>query len=306
VAEPRQFAILGPTASGKSRLAVALAQRLGGVVVNGDPFQAYRDLPIGTGQPPEAERGGVPHEGYGVLPLDARVHPAAFGQQVRQWLGGPAPKVLVTGSGLYLRGIWDQLTDLPDVPPEVTARVRAWAEALGGPVLHRFLAAVDPRRAAQLHPNDHARVQRALALHLATGRRPSALLAGIDRGVPAAWRALLVLPTRDHQRQRVARRVKEMIREGWPAEVARLVEAGAEADLRRLRPLGYEAWLDSPRGAQARIIMDTQAYAKRQGTWFRNQWPELPVWDPDADPLARAFDLLGLQEGPPVPPTDPA
>ena len=294
MAEPLKLAILGPTASGKSQLAVEVARLLDGVVVNGDPFQAYRDLPIGTGQPGEAECGGVPHLGYGVLALDARVNPADFGQQVRQWLAGPRPKVLVTGSGLYLRGIWEQLTDLPEVPAPVTARVRGWAAALGGPALHRFLRAVDPVRAAQLHPNDHARIQRALALHLATGRRPSTLLAGVVRGVPEGWRVLLVLPTRDHQRQRVARRVKAMIRAGWQAEVARLVEAGAEADLRRLRPLGYEAWLDSSRGAQGRITLDTQAYAKRQGTWFRNQWPEVGTWDPDAEALEAAFERLGL------------
>ena len=291
---PLRIAILGPTASGKSELAVAVARRVSGVIVNGDPFQAYRDLPIGTGQPGAEEQDGVPHLGYGALDLDAQVHPAAFGAQVRQWLEGPQAKVLVTGSGLYLRGIWNQLTDLPDVAPELTAKVRRWAAVLGGPRLHRYLKAVDPVRAAQLHPNDHARLQRALALHLATGRRPSQLLDGVARGLPEGWKALLVLPTREHQRQRVARRVKAMIRQGWQAEVAQLAAAGREPDLRRLRPLGYDTWLDSPRTAQGRIILDTQAYAKRQGTWFRNQWPELPTWDPDAEPLELAFERLGL------------
>ena len=294
VSNPPRIAILGPTASGKSQLAVAVARRLGGAVVNGDPFQAYRDLPIGTGQPGKEEQGGVPHLGYGLLPLDAVVNPAAFGGQVRQWLEGPQAKVLVTGSGLYLRGIWNQLTDLPDVAPELTARIRQWAAVLGGPRLHRYLSAVDPVRAAQLHPNDHARLQRALALHVATGRRPSQLLDGVAKGLPTGWKALLVLPTREHQRQRVARRVKAMIHEGWQAEVAGLVAAGQEPDLRRLRPLGYDTWLDRPGSAQGRIILDTQAYAKRQGTWFRNQWPEVPAWDPDADSLEAALALLGL------------
>ena len=287
------IAILGPTASGKSALAVAVALRLGGTVVNGDPFQAYRDLPIGTGQPSAAEQGEVAHLGYGGLPLAAVLSPASFGAQVRSWCQAPGP-VLVTGSGLYLRGIWDQLSTLPDVPEALTLRVRRWAELMGGPRLHRFLAAVDPLRASQLHPNDHSRIQRALALHLATGRRASQLLDGVDRGLPAGWKALLVLPGRERQRQRVAQRVKAMIRQGWPEEVERLRAAGMEPELRRLRPLGYEAWLDSPRSAQARIITDTQAYAKRQGTWFRNQWPEIPSWDPDLEPVERALGLLGL------------
>jgi tRNA dimethylallyltransferase len=294
VPEGLKFAILGPTASGKSALAVAVAARVGGTVVNGDPFQAYGDLPIGTGQPGAEEQGGVAHVGYGALPLDAKVNPAAFGALVRQWLAGAPTPVLVTGSGLYLRGIWDQLTNLPDVPEALTQRVRGWAERMGGPVLHRYLAAVDPLRAAQLHPNDHSRIQRALALHLATGRRASQLLEGVERGVPEGWKALLVLPTRERQRQRVAQRVKAMIRQGWREEVAGLVAAGQEEAVRRLRPLGYDTWMDHPRSAQNRIILDTQAYAKRQGTWFRNQWPEIPTWDPDTEPVARALELLGL------------
>jgi len=287
------IAILGPTGSGKSALAVAVAQRRAGTVVNGDPFQAYRDLPVGTGQPPEAERGGVPHLGYGLLPLSAPVNPAGFGAQVRDWCRCPRP-VLVTGSGLYLRGIWNQLSELPAVPEALTARVRGWAERLGPAALHRFLAAVDPVRAGALHPNDRARIQRALALHLATGGRPSQLLDGVGQGLPAGWRALVVLPTRERQRERVAARVRAMLAQGWPEEVARLRAAGLEAELRRLRPLGYLALLDAPRGARDRIIQETQAYAKRQGTFFRNQWPGLPTWDPDHEPLAAAFERLDL------------
>jgi tRNA dimethylallyltransferase len=288
-----RFAILGPTASGKSALAVAVARAIGGAVVNGDPFQAYQGLAVGTGQPREEERGGVPHLGYGLLPLSAKVNPGGFGQLVRAWLQVPRP-VLVTGSGLYLRGIWDQLTDLPQVPEALAARVRRWSELLGGPPLHRFLAAVDPVRAASLHPNDRSRIQRALALHLATGRRASQLLDGTRRGVPPGWRALLVLPSRDSQRARVAARVGQMLALGWAAEVDRLRQAGLEPELRRLRPLGYELLLDAPRGARAGIVQETQAYAKRQATFFRNQWPELPTWDPDGEPREAAFQRLGL------------
>jgi len=287
------IAILGPTASGKSALAVAVALRLGGTVVNGDPFQAYRDLPIGTGQPSAAEQGEVAHLGYGGLPLAAVLSPASFGAQARSWCQAPGP-VLVTGSGLYLRGIWDQLSDLPPVAEALTARVRGWSERLGPAALHRYLAAVDPARAAHLHRNDRARIQRALALHLATGGRPSELLDGVGQGVPPGWRCLLVLPGRERQRERVAARVRQMLAQGWPDEVARLRAAGLEPDLRRLRPLGYLALLDQPRGARDRIIQETQAYAKRQGTFFRNQWPGLPVWDPDLEPLAAAFERLGL------------
>ena len=290
---PPRIAILGPTASGKSALAVAVARRIGGTVVNGDPFQAYMGLAVGTGQPGPGERGGVAHLGYGMLALAEPVNPAAFGARVRGWLEAPNP-VLVTGSGLYLRGIWDQLSDLPEVPEHLRLRVRRWGEVLGGPVLHRFLAAVDPDRAAALHPNDRARLQRALALHLGAGARASRLLTGIGRGVPEGWRALVVLPSRQRQRERVAARVGLMLAQGWRDEAEAVRAAGQEANLRRLRPLGYEFLLDAPEGAAERIVRATQAYAKRQATFFRNQWPGLPAWDPDAEPVAAAFQRLGL------------
>ena len=290
------IALLGPTASGKSDLALAVARRTGATVVNGDPFQAIAGLEVGTGQPGPAERGSVPHRGYGVFPPGHRPDPSSFGAQVRSWLAEAEPAVLVTGSGLYLRGIWNQLSPLPGVPAERVARVRGWSERLGAAALHRWLAAVDPPRAAQLHRNDGARIQRALALHLATGRRPSDLLDGIRPGVPEGWRALLVLPSREALRRRIAARVAAQVAAGWPAEVERLAAAGHRPDLEALRPLGYAEWLKGgdPRGIQARIVQATRAYGKRQITFFRNQWPDLPCWDPDLEDLAAAFARLGL------------
>lgn len=290
------IAILGPTASGKSPLAVAVAARLQGTVVNGDPFQALEGLAIGTGQPDASERRGVPHVGYGALPLSARPNPKDFGLLVREWLATAVRPVLVTGSGLYLRGIWDQLSDLPDVSPATVAKVRAWGETLGMPALHRYLAAVDPARAAEVHPNDAARVQRALALHLATGRRASDLFAGVAAGVPEGWRALVVQPERESQRARVARRIRGQVEAGWPREVADLVAAGHGPDLEVLRPLGYREWLEGGAAArlEADIVTATQQYAKRQATFFRNQWPEVPTWDPDGEPLDVAFQRLGI------------
>ncbi len=290
------IAILGPTASGKSALAVAVARRLGGTVVNGDPYQAIQGLPIGTGQPDASEQGGVPHLGYGVLPLSARPNPVAFGAQVREWLSTCHEPVLVTGSGLYLRGIWDQLCDLPEVAPALVDRVRRWGTCLGTPILHRFRAVVDPDRGSALHPNDSARVQRALGLHLATGRAPSRLLNGQEAGIPEGWRVLVVSPSRERRRDRVAARVVAQMRAGWQEEVARLVAADHAADLFALRPLGYAAWMagGDSRAVQAAVVQETQAYAKRQATWFRNQLSQVPVWDPDAETLETALERLGI------------
>jgi tRNA dimethylallyltransferase len=230
--------------------------------------------------------------GYGVVPLSARPNPATFGAQVRQWLVSARTPVLVTGSGLYLRGIWDQLSPLPEVPAHTVAKVRDLDRRIGTRALHRFVAAVDPDRGAALHPNDAARVQRALALHLATGARPSDLREGRAPGVPAGWRVLVAAPARDHRRARVERRVAAQMAAGWPGEVARLLAEGHEADLRALRPLGYEALMDG--GPVARIITETQAYAKRQATWFRHQLADAPAWDPDVEPVEAAFEKLGL------------
>jgi tRNA dimethylallyltransferase len=220
----------------------------------------------------------------------------AFGALVREWLSSCREPVLVTGSGLYLRGIWDQLSNLPKVAPALVDRVRRWGARLGTPVLHRFLAAVDSTRASALHPHDSARVQRALALHLATGGAPSDLLSRAETGIPDGWQVLVVSPSREHRRDRVVARVAAQVRAGWPDEVAWLLAAGHAEDLEALRPLGYAAWMagGDPGAVQAAVTQETQAYAKRQATWFRNQLPQAPVWDPDAEPLAAAFLRLGL------------
>lgn len=286
------IAIVGPTASGKSALALAVAKAMDGTVVNGDPFQAIQGLAIGTGQPSRMEQDGVPHLGYGVLPLSARPNPVTFGALVREWLGEAKHPVLVTGSGLYLRGIWDQLSDLPPVEEVTVAKVRRLGERLGTPRLHRYLAAVDPARADELHPNDASRVQRALALHYATGLRPSELREGRALGAPEGWRVLVVAPSRDARRSRVEARIAAQMRDGWSQEVAKLLQEGHEADLRALRPLGYETLMDGE--GLDRIVIETQGYAKRQATWFRHQLKAAAVWDPDTESVEAALLRLGL------------
>ena len=285
----RFLAIVGPTASGKSGVAVEIAKKINGTVVNGDPFQAFQGIPIGTGQPGIDEQDGIPHIGYGELPLDRVLNPAEFGSLVRNWLDtaqkNDRTPILVTGSGLYLRGIWDQLDDFPDVPQVTVEKARRLCRQLGPPALHRYLSSVDPCRASQLHPNDGSRIQRALALHFATGVRPSEFLSGVNRAVPQNWQVLMVLPQREVLRDRIARRVKKMIHAGWQREVQQLVKDDLTQHVSRLRPLGYDIWLDdpNPETAEQKIIQVTQAYAKRQATWFKNQLPDALRFDPDGD-----------------------
>lgn len=294
LSQPLKIAILGPTASGKTSLASSIAKQIQGVVINGDPFQAYRDLPIGTGQPTPDERANAPHIGYGCLDLSEGLNPATFGETVRTQLDAHPRSVLVTGSGLYLRGIWNQLSDVPDVSEAQVAQVRRWLALLGAPRLHRFLQAVDPTRAQQLHPNDGSRIQRALGLHLATGQKPSLFLSGIQQGIPTGWKALLVLPSRESQQQRIAKRVQLMTEMGWEAESQAILASGLKAELTRLRPLGYLEWLEdrSKKEKIATIKIKTQQYAKRQATFFKNQWPEIPTFDPDQEDLEAALTKL--------------
>ena len=278
-----RIAILGPTASGKSKLAVAIAKKIDGIVINGDPFQAYKGLSIGTGQPNFDEQEHIPHVGYGLLQLSERINPVSFGKMVQIWMQCQRP-ILVTGSGLYLR------------PNDVLCRVRCWSKFFGSSLLHNFLSIVDPIRANILHPNDSFRIERALALYLTTGCPASKLLNGIKYEVPNSWQSLLVLPSVSNRRLRVATRVTKMLSDGWIYEVESLCKMGLEAEIRRLRPIGYESLLDNKDKASIKILRDTQAYAKRQSTFFRNQWPNMPVWDPDKDSLRDAFKLLDIAD----------
>jgi len=293
------IAVVGPTAAGKSSIAVEIAKKINGVIVNGDPFQTFRDIPIGTGQPPIDEQHGIPHIGYGELPLEHLLNPCNFGSLVRKWVDTAQKNnrtpILVTGSGLYLKGIWNQLDDLPDAPEKIVEKVRRLCRLLGSPALHRYLASVDPIRASQLHPNDGSRIQRAIALHIATGERPSVFLSGQNRIIPQNWQVILVLPQREAMRDRVVKRVKNMIRAGWQNEVRQIIQAGLVEHIRRLRPLGYDVWLDEPdtETAEQKIIQATQAYAKRQVTWFRNQLSEnILKLDPDDETYRRALDFI--------------
>lgn len=296
------LAIVGPTASGKSSIAVEIAKKSNGVIINGDPFQAFRDIPIGTGQPSINEQHGIPHIGYGELSLEHLLNPCSFGTLVRNWLDSAQKPdnfpILVTGSGLYLKGIWNQLDNLPDVPEKTVEKVRRLCSLLGSPALHRYLTSVDPIRASQLHPNDGSRIQRAIALHIATGTSPSDFLSGPNRIIPQNWQVLLVLPQREILRERIARRVKNMIRAGWQNEVRQIIQAGLARHIRRLHPLGYDVWLEdsNPETAEQKIIRATQAYAKRQMTWFRNQLSESVLkLDPDDEKCPQVIDFVSYQ-----------
>jgi tRNA dimethylallyltransferase len=275
--------IAGPTASGKSALALSLAKATGGVVVNADSMQVYRDLRVLTARPSPEEEGQAPHGLYGTVDgaenfSVGRYLAAATEAIERAWAENRLP-ILVGGTGLYFKALLDGLSDLPPVPEAVRAAVRAAAEGQPTPDLHAELSRRDPASAARLRPSDRLRVLRALEIHEATGtsltefqgRRGPAPLAG-RRTV-----RLFLAPDREELRRRIDARFLAMIEAGALDEVRALAARALDPMLPVMRAHGVPGlirFLDGETSlaeAVAKGQADTRAYAKRQFTWFRHQ-----------------------------------
>lgn len=299
---PPAILIAGPTASGKSALAIRLAQAVGGVVVNADSMQVYRDLRVITARPSAQEEASVEHRLFGHVD-------AAVNYSVGLWLSdaaiaiadiqasGRAP-VLVGGTGMYFKALTQGLSDIPAVPEEVRARVRASAEGLSPRDLHARLAACDPLTAGKLRPTDPQRNLRALEVFEATGQ-PLASFQGRRQApmlAPGSWRAVFLAPEREELHRRINARFDAMMEAGALEEVAALGARGLDPLLPAMRAHGVPgllAWL----GGQARLDWvtreaavergkaDTRRYAKRQFTFARHQLPNFP-WAADADQAA--------------------
>lgn len=272
----------GATASGKSALAVGIAERTGALVVNADAQQLYRDLPILTARPDAAEQARAEHRLYGVLPPEAATSAGRWLELVlpvlREAEREARPVVIVGGTGLYMKCLLEGLAPVPPIPPEIRDRLRALP--VPAPELHRMLAARDPVMAARLRPGDRQRILRALEVIEATGRslaelqrdtRPPLDLAGRTRGVA-------LLPPRSRLEARIARRLDAMLAAGMLEELAALRER--RPDLARLpiaRVHGCREFLAHLEGrvsrerARLRTIEVTRQYAKRQRTFFRRQ-----------------------------------
>lgn len=283
---PPVLVIGGPTATGKSALAVALAEQLGGEVINADSMQVYRELPILTAQPDEATRARVPHRLYGVLDLDegcsaGRWRAMAIDAIVAARSAGRVP-IVVGGTGLYLRALMGGLADIPDTPPEVRARMAARLEEIGAPAFHGELAARDPEMGARLRPTDRQRLIRAAEVLEATGRslaewqretRPT--LAG---GQALTFRTVLLNPPRDELYAACDARFLEMMEKGALGEAKALLDRALDPTLPGVKALGLPDLLRHLRGeipletAVSLAQSATRHYAKRQVTWFNHQF----------------------------------
>ena len=286
--------IAGPTASGKSALALELAQSTGGVVINADSMQVYRDLRVLTARPTLEEEARVPHRLYGHV--DAAVNFSAG-----SWVADAATvleelraqnrlPIFVGGSGLYFKALTRGLSAVPPIPPEVRDAVRARLERDGVEALHAELARCDPASAERLKPRDRSRIARALEVIEATAR---SLTDWHRDGLPPllppdTFRALFLEPDRDALYARIDARFDAMLQAGALDEVAALASRKLDPLLPAMKAHGVPALIRHLQGEisldEAAVIgrADTRHYAKRQFTWFRHQLPEFEWVSPQA------------------------
>lgn len=289
------IAVVGPTAAGKSELAVALARHLGGEIVNADSMQLYRGMDIGTAKPAAAERADVPHHLLDVWPVTRTATAAAYQQLCRQVLDdtlsrGVVP-VLVGGSGLYLRAALDEL-EFPGTDPALRARLEQELARDGAPALHARLAALQPAAAARMEPGNGRRVVRALEVIALTGTMPGALTSYAAR-YPACYLGV----DRPDLAERIAVRVDAMLAAGWLGEVQALAAVGLREGVTASRALGYAQLLAVLDGtsdlatARERTVTATRRFARRQRAWFGRD-PRIRWLDPHRPLLPQALQAL--------------
>ena len=286
--------IAGPTASGKSALALELAQATGGVIINADSMQVYRDLRVITARPTPEEEARIPHRLYGHV--DAAVNFSAG-----QWVADAALvlaearaqnrlAIFAGGSGLYFKALTRGLSAVPPIPPGLRESIRAGLELDGVEALHAELAHRDPASAERLQPRDRIRIARALEVFEATGR---SLTDWHRDGLPpllppGQFSALFLSPDRDELYARIDARFDAMLNAGALEEVERLAARQLDPLLPAMKAHGVPALLRHLQGEitldEAAVIgrADTRHYAKRQFTWFRHQLPEFEWVKPDA------------------------
>ena len=276
----------GPTASGKSALALELAQRIGGAVVNADSMQVYRDLRVLTARPDAAEEARVPHRLYGHVDAATSYSAGHFVMDAASVLEELRAQrrvpIFVGGTGLYFKALVAGLSAVPPIPQTVRESVRGRLERDGVEALHTELVRCDPVSAARLRPRDRTRIARALEVVEATGssitdwhrKRQSPLLP------VGQFTALFVAPERETLYARIDARFDAMLKTGALAEVERLAARHLDPLLPAMKAHGVQPLIRHLRGqitlaAAAEIgRADTRRYAKRQFTWFRHQLPE--------------------------------
>jgi tRNA dimethylallyltransferase len=303
VAEASVIAVVGPTAAGKSGLAVALAQALGGEVINADSMQVYRGMDIGTAKLTPAERHGVPHHLLDLWDVRQTANVADYQRLARAAIAdigarGRVP-ILAGGSGLYVRAALEDLS-FPGTDPDIRARLESELAETGPAALHARLAAADPAAARAILPSNGRRIVRALEVIELTGRPFTASLPDYAAGAAAvpARQLGLRLP-RDELDRRIEARVGQMWAAGFEQEVRRLEQQGLREGLTASRALGYQQLLRHLAGettldqARDETVRATRRFARRQESWFRRD-PRI-TWLDATSPglLTQALSVIG-------------
>jgi tRNA dimethylallyltransferase len=311
--KPPVVVLTGPTASGKTPLAIEIAQRLGGEIINADSMQVYRYMDVGTAKPSLEQRALVPHHLLDVVTPDVAYNAGRYAEEAREAAAGihaGGKIVLLTGgTGLYIRAFLEGLLQTGEADPELRAELedqnRAAVEA-GDPLrLHRRLAEVDPEAADRIHPNDVRRIIRALEIAGSLGGRTSSLRAEHGFGDrPYRTLHLALDPGRDALAERIDRRCGEMIENGLLREARALRERGYGPELRPMRSIGYRHitpvvdGADTLANALKDMRRDTRRFARRQRTWLRKV-PDVRWQRPDeAEAIFAAVEAFLNREDP--------
>jgi tRNA dimethylallyltransferase len=275
--------IAGPTASGKSALALKLAQQLGGEIVNADSMQVYGVLDRLTARPSADDLALVPHHLYGHVPPATAHSTGIWLNEASEAIAGirarGAIPVVVGGTGLYFRALTGGLSDMPAIPAEIRDPLRARLEQEGIEALHAELARLDPQMAARLRPADRQRIMRALEVVMASGRSISSFQGrgGPMTVDPAHARCIVIEPDRAVLHGRINDRFAKMVEEGALDEVKELISLNVPPQNPAMKAIGVAQLAAHMNGqipldeAIARASAATRQYAKRQMTWFRNQ-----------------------------------
>jgi tRNA dimethylallyltransferase len=302
---PTLLIVLGPTAVGKSRVAVDLALRFGGEVISGDSIQVYRGFDVGTDKPTPETRRGVPHHLIDIVGPEVQFTAADFVREALAAAGAIAGRgrlpVIAGGTGLYLKALCDGLFPGPGRDPALRAALEAEVREKGLEALYRRLEALDPEYAAKVRGRDRVRIIRALEVHAATGRPISEHFRATRS--PLQGRRVVRLGLRLEREElnaRIDRRVDRMFERGLVDEVRGLVARGVPESAPPFRALGYSHVLRHLRGetsrdeAAALTKIDTRHYAKRQMTWFRRM-ADVAWFSPDDGAALEEFVRKALQ-----------
>ena len=302
VVRPGLILLAGPTASGKSVLALETARAVGGAIINADSMQLYRDLRAVTARPGPDEEAVVPHRLYGILDAaepGSAGHWLALARAELEWAraAGRTP-VVVGGTGLYLRALLDGIAPVPDIPDAVRGEVRGLHRDLGGPAFHALLARRDPVMAARLSPGDPQRMMRALEVLFATGRSLAAWQAmpRLRVALPEPVRAVALVPPRARLNVRIEQRLRRMVETGALREVEALMGRGLDPALPVMKAVAVPELMAHLRGqtdletALQRATAATRRYAKRQMTWLRHQAPRFEKAEAFGDELLERDD----------------